>query len=539
MMNADFFNPNLLAQGTAFQVPDMWASAELVSQGILFEWLNAYPLPTVAIAPPGHSISIQWASVPGADRAEIDTAELQIGPARQSEAIGELPMTASQNHYVITIPSGIRLTRLKLEGLAVKENDGKWTPITTTNQLQTDNPRLVVSMPNPAGGWLPLYSVPSIPQRGIVPAQFRGASFKDAVLTLPGALKLTKLQLALMKNSRPEEFEAREMKLDRILAWGDRLPQNLEVVGPDGMVLWSFPGEMPPEAAIAPVDVRVPLMSAINTALANQQPLNFNITVRGSAPGLAQLNFTGVQGALVRSFPGVSKTVLAGESQRLDLEKPLKSIPLTSEVPTAAIADVTIRYDSLRILEDFSDPLPPTSDQQSGVVVGDQPIVRSLPPAAFQLNHPIGRVGLWGRAPVDCELSVQWVSTSAGIPGAPLATPSVISMGASTQFQLWWTDVPDVKPLGPVGLSVRANRGRFLWVMGKNGPLLRLVVQDPDPGGRSLFLNQQSFLPIQQSETHLPQMALPAAIFQGQPPILHSSLFLTVDLSDLSLRYRR
>jgi hypothetical protein len=90
-----------------------------------------------------------------------------------------------------------------------------------------------------------------------------------------------------------------------------------------------------------------------------------------------------------------------------------------------------------------------------------------------------------------------------------------------------------------VGLSVRANKGRFFWVCAAD-PLIRLAVRDPDPGGRPLVLNGKPLLKVTQAdEMHLPGQSFAGAAFQNHPPLLESSLFLTVELSDLVLRYQR
>jgi hypothetical protein len=80
--------------------------------------------------------------------------------------------------------------------------------------------------------------------------------------------------------------------------------------------------------------------------------------------------------------------------------------------------------------------------------------------------------------------------------------------------------------------------GRFFWA-GAERPLVRVAIHDPDPAGRPLLLGTTTLQAVQAQEQHLPGFVLPAAAFRKTAPLLRSDLFLTVDLSDLTLRYAR
>ncbi len=303
--------------------------------------------------------------------------------------------------------------------------------------------------------------------------------------------------------------------------------------------MWAFPGELPPEAPAVEVDLRVAFETALNAALAAGEPLDLVYRLRGAPPGEAGFSFARARGSVVRAFPGVLRAVLEGDpTTGLDLGAALGGQPLSEERPTSVTADLSVRYEGVRVLETLSDPVPAPGGA-NGQVVGEKPLTRGLPPAALH-GLPLVRAGLIGRAPEASELSVQVVDMTTGEPGGQLGPPGTIELQPSASLGTVWVEVPEFEAQnGPVGVSVRANRGRFFWAGGPAGPLLKLAVRDPDPGGRPLKLNGHQLLSVVGAERFLPLEALPAEAFQSRIPMLESDLFLTVDLADLTLRYRR
>jgi hypothetical protein len=174
----------------------------------------------------------------------------------------------------------------------------------------------------------------------------------------------------------------------------------------------------------------------------------------------------------------------------------------------------------------------------AGPVAGADSVLRALPPAGTGAL-PVARVGLVGRAPEECELVVSIVGLESGLPGAPLAPAATVMLPRSDTVGVAWADLPvPVVAAGPAALSVRAARGRFLWAAGP-GPLARFAVRDPAPPPLPLRLGGATLAAIGAAGAQLPGQALPPGAFAGAPPALDCTLFVTVELSDLTLRYAR
>jgi hypothetical protein len=483
-------------------------------------------LETASVAPPGHTMQVAWDGVPGADAVELTSASVTIGP-ELALSNQQLPVTdRGDAGRDVSIASGKRLLALSLDGLKRVNDDGVETPLSSSANLGSE-PRLVISAPDPSGQLTTLFALPAVGARGAFPAMYAGVSFSAGVLNLP-QLDARTVRIQLMKNDAPDDWQSVGMKLSDALTASLGTPStDLQLIGPDNAMLWAFPGEMPLDTAPAEVDVKIPLQTALNKALKAGQPLETALVLRGKEGSEAGVRFSRVIGALVRNFPGVIATVLAGDPVSLMLSGP----PLAAEMPGAAIADLTVRYDGIRILP-ISDTAP--AGEISGVIVAGEPVMRAFPPAGLG-ELPLARVGLIGRAPIECELSVQMVNFSSGT----ASPPGVIKLSPSVTFRTVWIDLPKMPPVQqPAALSVRANTGRFFWAAAEM-PLLLFAVRDPDPGGRPLRLDGAEILSVAKEKTHLPGQTLPAGHFRGWAPILDSELFLTVELSDLQLRYSR
>jgi hypothetical protein len=201
-----------------------------------------------------------------------------------------------------------------------------------------------------------------------------------------------------------------------------------------------------------------------------------------------------------------------------------------------------VTYNGIRILENLSDQLP--GGAVGGLVVGPDAVLRDYPPQAFT-HMQLARIGLIGRVPLDvaeCELAVQLVRLVGDRAGESIGPPQMLAIARQPTFGTHWLVAPSGVDLsgGNVGLSVRATRGRFLWAADQGRPLAKLAIYDPAPGGRPLRLNGAATYAVSSpDQQHLPQHAFDPHVFRTRPPVFDSSLFLTVDVSDLTLRYAR
>ena len=211
-----------------------------------------------------------------------------------------------------------------------------------------------------------------------------------------------------------------------------------------------------------------------------------------------------------------------------------------------------MRYQGIRLSDVVNDTLPTAGsagprDGIGGVVVGAEPVRRVLPPDALT-GQDVVRIGVIGRAPVDTALSVQLLDP---IAGTALGPPAVAPVPAGHGFgTVWLAFGAAQRPTGPVVVALTATQGRFLWATGPApagsdaAPLVRVAVADPDPGGR----------PIRLAGTELTRLTAAPAPSGGRPtatalaraaftgpgaPVMDSSLFATVHLSALTLRYPR
>lgn len=486
-----------------------------------------WDLPAVDVTPPGVAIRAQWAGVYGATRAEITSALVRIGPAELEQPLSDLTVNAlsSKKIYEITIPAGRRVRSLTLNGL--KTADG--ASITSVNNLPAGH-RLVVSVKEGGTEGPPLYSVPSVGSRGMLPAMLTGASFDNKVLKLPD-LAASRIRLALVTGGVPEEFSRQPFELGSVSGVGVVLPTDLELVDPEGVVLWNFPGEFPAQQAPVSYDLGIGLSAALSDALKANQPLDKTFRLRGKTPGKAGFSFSGARGALVRDFPGVITTELQGDPAAIPLGD-----TLAPEQPQSVGADLTVTYQNMRVLDLPVNPAA-LGDPPGGEIVMGQSVTRALPPQAVG-DLPLVKVGLVGRAPENCELSVQVVEMGSG---AALGPPGVLKLSASYDLCTQWVDLPANVDLSGnnLGIAVRANQGRFFWVSRGGELQLKLAVYDPDPGGRALRLGGVPLLGIDRASIHHPAQMLPPSAFRTSAPLLESSLFLTVDLSDMTIRYAR
>lgn len=494
-------------------------------------WGLALLMPEADLSPAGVPLRVQWEPAEGATEAEVTSATVTIAPAVRTENLGTLPLATDGDQRVITPPSGTRVRSLTLSGFKTDDD----AEAVSDGDLSARNRRLAIIVQTGGDVPAPQYAVPEIPRRNLMPPMLTGASYRNRVLTLPD-VSGTKIRLALVDGNAPEDFEGHSMSLSSVTGVAAILPRDLQILEPDGSTIaWEFPGEMEAETAAQSVDLRMSAQKLLMAALKSKQPLDFSFKLKTANHARARFSFSGARGALRRRFPGIVTTKLEGDPMPLALEA---APPLAAEQPASAIADLTVTYDGFRVHGDLSDPIPAQAGDVGGPIVTDAAVTRAFPPAAFEQISP-ARVGVIGRASDECELSVQFVEMNGNAPGKAIAPPSVRTIASDSRIVTHWFALPELRPpKRPTGISVRATRGRFLWAAAGK-PLLRVAVLDPDPGGRPLRFNASSIVNVPTKEIHVAGKSLPAGQFRSTAPLLSSDLFLTVDVSDLTLTYAR
>ncbi|HEU4431753.1 MAG TPA: hypothetical protein VFR51_00060 [Pyrinomonadaceae bacterium] len=479
------------------------------------------------VATPGFAHTIRWSGVAGATTAEVGQASVLLSPAIVTETQHDVSFS-NNGGFIVNVPSGKRVKALTLRGL--KPTGGN--EITGSEGLA--ELRLAVSFPPvDGGGWdSPRFAVPAVSARNMVPRTLTGASFSNRVLSLGDAVPAARVRVSLVKGGEPREFEVQAADLSTIHLQTETAARNIKLVGPDGNTLWQLP-EFDPEAPSNEVDIRNALELAFKAKVQNNQPLEATFTVSADAPAEAVVTFKRITGALLRVKEGVVRSELAGDPVQLDLGG-----ALADERPSSVTGDLTIAYSGIRILESVSDQPPEESAAVNGVIATASGVLKIFPPEALDGITP-ARVGIVGRAPEACELSLEFVSVNGGIAGTPVGPPAVLTLTPDNEIRTRWVDVPaGVTLSGPLGLRVRANRGRFFWVT-REQPLARVAIHDPDPGGRSLFLGTKRLKEIVETNSHEPAFRFPVDVFRNVAPALRSDMFMTVDISDLTLRYAR
>jgi hypothetical protein len=229
--------------------------------------------------------------------------------------------------------------------------------------------------------------------------------------------------------------------------------------------------------------------------------------------------------------PGVVSVTLAGEPH----SPVFAGAPLAAERPARVTADVVVRYGGVRLLDAINDSMP-VGRAVSGTIVGATPHRRALPPESLR-THRVARVGIIGRSPEGCELSVQLVDAGPSL--APLTDPGVCTVPASDDVATWWVDLEQDEPsAAPPAISVRATSGRFFWVS-ESEPLARIAIHDADPGGRPVRIGASELVRLAGEVYEARGASLATAPFAAPAAAFESALFVTIELGDLTLRYAR
>jgi hypothetical protein len=499
----------------------------------------------VDIGGEGHIVRLAWAGAAGATDVEVSQAELVLGTAFVVRDQPALPVAVSGNHADITIPAHERVRSVTLRQL---RHDGA-TDLLDEAGLSVAQLRLTVAL---APGQPPVHAAPAVSVGQMMPPILGGASYAAGVLRLPD-VAAGKLRLNLVQGATPTEFSRQALSLAGASGVTLLPSRGVSVTGPDGKSVFASPGELPDVSGGHEVDCKPALRQAFGAALAAGQPLSAEFKVRGEAGCQAYVRRHEAHGALLRVQAGVLRTEVEGGAAELLLDG-----PLDAAAPQGVRGDLTVKYLGLRVPPELSDEVPP-SGGAGGLVVRESAAWRALPPAALA-GQAVARAGLIGRAPEPCELSVQLCEDAGGTPGRPLGKPGTLKLAGEPGAPLacHWVELPPL-PESAAGargllLALRVTSGRFFWATGaQDRPRLRIAVRDPDPGGRPLRLGGHTLLEVREESVHLPGFLFPAAAFAraaagasagapaGAPggPRLHSELFLTVDCSDLTLRYPR
>jgi hypothetical protein len=378
-----------------------------------------------------------------------------------------------------------------------------------------------------------LFAVPPVGGTAVSPGSLGGASFVGGVLSLPDVASGT-LRVAVVKGDPGSFTPVGDVVLGKPGATGVRYPSGAQLIDPDGTVVWSSPRELGPGSPSLYVDLKMAVQKALRQKLASKAPLHATFRLTTSAPARLLAGDLVVSGALLWPFPGVMRTTLCGDPVALALPRSPAPAPAI-DASTRVVADVTARYDGVRVLAQVSDPLPPTS-ALAGRILRDEWLGAPLPPDGLR-GHTVARIGLIGRAPEKCEISVRLVRP---VSGQPLAgDPAVLRLDPSPEIRTVWFSFPQGVPTQePVSVAARATRGRFYWATGGNDKLLvRVAVVDPAPPA-ALRVVRLGGEPLALGAEHQVKVDL-TAHFPSAAPVLESDLFYTIDLSDLTFRYLR
>jgi hypothetical protein len=491
----------------------------------LFERLDE-----VDVSPAGIPVRVQWAALDGATDVDVSSATVTIGPAVLTETLGSLPLSTNGNQRIVTVPAGKRLRSLTLSGFKTDDD----AEAVAEADLAARGRRLAVIVDSGGEVPAPQHAVPAIGRRNLMPPLLTGASLSNRVLSLPDVAG-ARVRLTLVSGDAPEEFTSHVMTLTGVSGVAAVLPRDLELLEPDGStVVWAFPGEMPPGTAAQTVDLRLSVRKLAASALKARQPLDFTFTLKSSNTARIGFAASAAHGSLLRVFPGVVRAIVAGDP----LPLPIDAAPPLGAAPAGATADLTVTYDGLRLSRDLSDDLPSAATAVSGPIVRDDGATRVFPPAAFDRIAP-ARIGVVGRAPESCELSLQLVERVGDATGRTIVPPAVIRVEPSPEIATHWFELPEMAPPArPTAVMVRATSGRFFWAAGEQ-PLIRVAVRDPDPDPMPLLFGGAVVATVDAAGVHQPGRTLPPGSFAGAPPVVSSDLFVTVDVSDLTLRYAR
>ena len=517
------------------------AEVELVHD-IRRVWVGTVFGETVDIGGDGYTRTLSWPGVSGATAVEIQAASIRAGAA-SVETLEPFTIVSDAQRIDVKVGAGKAIRTLKLDGFeGVNPLDAAagFKALHNSNEVNNLNLKVLISVTDPNGAFTPFFAIPAVSARGVFPQSYSGASFSNDTVTFNAPLPAETIRIQLVRQNFPDEAAGQQLKVSAFSGTYLTLPTDMKITLDDSSTLFEFPGDLP----LQPPDVTVPLVPQLinqfQQKLDAHEEIAATLTLKaktsdGSQNAMAQVAITDPQGYLVRTEPGVYTTTLVGNDVALDIPT---ALPLAAETPDNVTADLMIVYDGIKILPPLSAAVPQQNGDISGQVVTTTRKLKCLPPAALS-DQRIARIGVIGRAPEDCELVMDLIDMTGGVPGAPLLDPVVINLQREHRVGIHWFSFPDQEPFPmPIGIGLRANVGRFFWV-NDTDPLVRVAVYDNDPGTEAVYLGGQTIISGDGLPFSAGSFALPAMIFVCEMPVLQSNLFLTVDVADLTLRYAR
>lgn len=490
--------------------------------------VQAYSTSTVPV-----SKAVQWDSVSGVDKVEVTSGSIKFGASNDEITLSGISLCKEGNHHILNFLQPVHLSSLSLQGFTyIPSGESEAISFTASSSSY-----LVVAIPNDQTTWLPIYSIPHISKES-TPRQYAGASFSGNSVSFPRDMQPTKkVRLSVIKNFSKDNEEVLSSTISSVSARTKNLPIDLNLKNDtDNTILFEHKGIFLNDMPEVVFDLVNPAQTAFDKQLAQQKSFSFQYTLQAKNNTAFQYASTTVKGALLRTFKGVSSAVLKGEAAELSID--LSRAELDTEQPAKATADLTLTYEKLRILDRLNDDVPLTRGDVNGLIVSDEGVCRVLLDAEIA-NYPIDRIGIIGRAPEACELSLSLLPKQGETMGAPLTAPGVVQLDASTEIQVIWISLPQaITHEGALVVNLRANSGRFFWVTNPD-PGIKVVVQDPKPNGGEILINDRILKKLDVERIHLPQVSIQADLFADKAPVLSSLLFVSIELSDLTLRYSR
>lgn len=485
-----------------------------------------------------HEIRVDWSPLPsGVTDVDVTAASMTVAGAESAESVPLAQVSPGDGGtFVVTLPSGVRASALTLADLTIGSGDLEVSLASQGDLVSHDPPlRLTVALPDPRGGFgAPTFAVPAVGGRsGVTPATLTGASYEGRVLTLPEPAA-QRLRIAVVTGDPGDFSAAAEVRLSKVSAVVTRYPKALSLTAA-GTTLWEFPQELiaggPSQAVDFKPGLKKVMLDAVKAGTAPVATLRLDT----AQPASARITDPRISGALVRTVPGTIRAVVQGSATPLTLI-PAGAAPLALDASSSVVAGLSVKYDGMRIVPELSDAAPAGSS--GGVIVGVDVTRATLPPDSDVLRRlRLARVGLIGRAPESCELSVRLV---AAMSGEPLHDqPVVVQLEPSPEMSVIWFAIDQRVAAQPLAVAARATRGRFFWATREDGrPLVQVAVEDPDPPDRTVRLGGRVIATGLEQE-HREGVVLTAAFAQTATPNIETPLFVTVDLSDVTVRYAR
>lgn len=493
----------------------------------------------------GYSQAFSWQAVPGTNKIEINSGQCRISPAAV-ETLTSFSFNKHNNIVDINIGEAKAIRSFKLYGLTGGASNAS---LHSSNNINDHGLKLLVSVAGANGAFTPIYSVPEVPAKGVFPGSYVGASFKNDTLSFNTPLQTSTIRLLLVDKNFPEATTRQNISISSLQGTYMSLPHQLSVDLDKGSEnetsLFSFTGSMSLQMPAIKVSFAQQLFNTFQQKLDAQQEdnltpiesvLNLSSTSSdGNNDAFAAVLINPPEGYLLREISGIHITVLEGETKNLNIDT---EQTLAAEQAASVIGDIKIQYNGIKILPDLSSNIPVPTGNIQGQVVSHNAIIKKLPPLALE-NQSIARIGIIGRAPEDCELALELLDMSGGIEGSVLPGPIVLKLSGEKKIQAHWFKIDKQAPFNlPLGIRLRCNSGRFYWAASPES-LIRLAIYDIDPGNEIIKLNDQNIANGSQLPLVDQKHTFPPEQFRHSLPKIHSNLFLTVEIADLTLRYAR